>query len=234
MAFMFQHRVGRVVTIMVLNGLLLGCGATTTMATRAAPAPQHEPPTQVAMLGVVAIAEVAVPHPSARLVYREDAVRDMMANALTRSQAFGVIDWRRLDAVIFRRNLEWSDLLEDSDQREAVRDIVLNDYFLVATVSSYGEHLEYGASAMSRNKTQIGTVQVEFLLKDAVTNEIVASAQVQAEARRTLTQTLGFGAGGGSDPTLATNAMASAIDHGIREVIDSLRSASGQKVRDAT
>ena len=224
--FSFPRWTARLVAVLALTGLLLGCGASTTMATRAAPAPQQGSPVASVALGVVAIGEVEIAHPSARLVYREDVVRDMMASALMRSQYFGVIDWRRLDAVIFRRNLEWSDLMEDSEQREAIRDIVLNDYFLVVTVSSYGEHLEYGASALSRNKTQVGTVQLEFLLKDALTNEIVTSAQVQSEARRTMTQTLGFGAGGGSDPTLATNALASALDRGIQEIIASLQSVN--------
>lgn len=198
-----------------------GCASSTVVATGGESQDAGRTQTErVVGLGVVAVAEVEIPHPAAQLVYRELAVRDMLSTVATHNGAFNVIDWRRLDAVVFRRNLEWSDLFDDRARREEVREILLNDYFLTATVSSFGERMEHTSSSFSRRRTQIAEVRVELLLKDALTNEILVSTQAQAEARRNTTQALGFGAGGGSDPSLANDAMLSALESGIRRLVD--------------
>lgn len=150
-------------------------------------------------------------------------MRDMLTTVATHSGAFSVIDWRRLDAVVFRRNLEWSDLFDDRDRRAEVQDILLNDFFLTATVSSFGERVEHISSSFSRRRTQIAEVRVELLLKDALTNEILTTTQAQAEARRNTKQALGFGAGGGSDPSLANDAMLSALESGFQKLVDDLQ-----------
>lgn len=213
------------VGLLMLSLLQSACVTTSTVASSTAPAATTSTGASAAQpaLGVVAVAEVSIPHPSARLVFREEGLRDVLVSTLGRMPELGVIDWRRMDAVVFRRNLEWSDLLEDDDQRRQVSDLMLNDYFLVATISSFGERLEYGSSAMSRNRAQVVEVGIELLLKDAFSNEVLAATSATAEARRTTTQTLGFGAGGGSDPTLANEAFRQAADRGLEQLLQHLR-----------
>ena len=197
-----------------------GCGPSTVLYTGNGSVEAHgEKSVEDYGLGVVAIAEVEIPHPAAQLVYRESSVRDMLSTVATDHGAFSVIDWRRLDAVVFRRNLEWSDLFEDRAHREEVRELLLNDYFLIATVSSFGERMEHSSNAFSGRRIQIAEVRVELLLKDALTNKILVSAQAQAEARRQTSQTLGFGPAGGSDPSLANDAMQAALQSGMERLV---------------
>lgn len=205
-----------------LSALLSACVSTTSIVTRSE---QGEVTTPAArpVLGVIAVADVSIPHRSAQLVFHEDGVRDLLVSRLGRIPELSVIDWRRMDAVVFRRNLEWSDLLEDDAQRREISDLLLNDYFLVASVSSFGERLDYGSSAMSRSKTQVSEVGIELLLKDALTNEVLAATRTVSEARRSTTQTLGFGAGGGSDPTLANEALRQAVEIALEDILVLLR-----------
>jgi curli biogenesis system outer membrane secretion channel CsgG len=172
--------------------------------------------------GTVAVADLGVEHPSAKLVFNKDAARDVLTSSASRHRGFTIIDWARLSAVLFRRNLEWSDVSDEDDQRQELQEVLLNDYFLVGSVTSYGEHMEYQASAFSKSKMQIVKVQLDLFLKDAITNEIVASSRSHANAQRKLTQSLGFGAAGGSDPTLALEALSRAADQGVVDIYEQL------------
>ena len=181
--------------------------------------PAAAPPSETENLPVVAVAEVTFSHAAAKLVFATDTVRDVITRQLHRTGRLKAIDWSRLNAVMFRRNLEWSDVVEDESDRKAVQDVLLNDYFLTGGISSYGERWEFNASAFSKSKTQIARVQVELFLKDALTNEIKVSASGVAEKQRTVSQSLGFGASGGSDPTLANDALNEAVESAIANLL---------------
>ncbi len=80
-------------------------------------------------LGIIAVAEVSVEHPLAKKLYPTASFRDMLTRSLEIHPAVKVIDWSRLSAVLFRRNLEWSDVVENPDERKEIQDVLLNDYF---------------------------------------------------------------------------------------------------------
>ncbi len=182
----------------------------------------------------VAVAEIAFSHPAAKLVFTPDAVRDTITRQLHQTGQFKVIDWSRLSSVLFRRNLEWSDLVADSVDRKQIQDILLNDYFLTGGISSYGERWEYSASTFSKSKNQIARVQVELFLKDALTNEIAVAASGLAEKQRSVSQSLGFGASGGSDPTLANDALSEAVGSAITELTSKLALQHNQRQPEPT
>ncbi len=155
----------------------------------------------------IAIAEIKVGHPTAKLVFSDDVVRDTVTSAMVDQGSYSVIDWSRLSSVLFRRNLEWSDVVKEENQRKEIKDILLNDYFLVGTISSYSERWEYDSGAFSKSKTQISSVKVELFIKDAITNEIIASSSEKAEKKKEISQSLGFGASGGANSALAVDAL---------------------------
>jgi curli biogenesis system outer membrane secretion channel CsgG len=175
-----------------------------------------------ASLGTIAVAKVAIDHPSGRLVYQPNGVSDTIVRQMQATGNYRIIDWTNLQDVLFRRNLEWSDLQADKNIGRKIHDVLLNDYFLMGTITSYGERMEYSSSAFSKAKTQIVNVTLELTVKDALTNEIVASAQGKGEKSRQVMQTLGFGAAGGNDMVLANAVLDMAIEDAVAAIDDTL------------
>lgn len=169
-------------------------------------------------LGTLAVAKVSIEHPSAKLVYRPGGVSDIIVRQLQETGNYRVIDWMNLEQVLFRRNLEWSDLQSNQNVGKQIQDVLFNDYFLMGTVTSYGENMEFSSSAFSKSKEQVVDATIEMSIKDALTNEIVASAQGHGEARKKITQTLGFGAAGGIDTVVANSVLDKAIMDGVHKL----------------
>ena len=167
---------------------------------------------------VVAVAQMQVPTAAARLHYAPEGVREVVTGALHQLGTFDVVDWGRLQSVLFRRNLEWSDLVADERERKAIRDVLLNDYFLVGTVTHYAEHIAYESQLVRKSKRQQAEVELELLLKDAVTNEVIASATGRGTADRKVSQNLGFGAGGGAVSTLSRDALRQAVEQACARI----------------
>lgn len=168
--------------------------------------------------GTIAVAKVAIDHPSGRLVYQPNGVSDTIVRQLKETGNYRIIDWTNLQDVLFRRNLEWSDLQADKNIGRKIHDVLLNDYFLMGTITSYGERMDYSSSAFSKMKNQIVNVTLELAIKDALTGEIVASAQGKGEKTRQVQQTLGFGAAGGNDMVLANGVLDMAIEDAVTKV----------------
>lgn len=167
---------------------------------------------------VVAVAEMQVATAAARLHYAPDGVRDVVTGELHQLDAFEVVDWGRVQSVLFRRNLEWSDLVADENKREAIRDVLLNDYLLVGTVTHYAEHVAYQSKLVKKSKRQEAEVELELLLKDAITNEVIASATGRGQASKKVSQHLGFGAGGGAVSTLSRDALRQAVEQACAQI----------------
>lgn len=179
---------------------------------------QAPPGSAQTQLGAVAIGQIALAHPTAKLVYQVDTIKDALATELATTGGYRVVDWDRLDAVLARRNLQWSDVADDAAQRREIQGVLLNDYFLVGSVSTYREDVEFTSSAFSKRKTLVGRVQLDLLLKDATSNEVVASSRASAEGRRELKQNLGFGAAGSNDAALAQTVLNAALAKSVREL----------------
>ncbi len=170
------------------------------------------------LLGTIAVAELDIFHPTAKLVFTRDSFRDRITRELDRTNAFTIVDWVRFRDVLFRRNLQWSDVADDDALRREISAVLLNDYFLLGSITSYGEHMEYGSTAFSKSKTQVVDVELELMVKDALTNEVLATARGKAEGKKQITQTLGFGAAGGNDVTQANDAMGLAIKSAVQKL----------------
>ncbi|GGF71114.1 CsgG/HfaB family protein [Alteromonas lipolytica] len=172
---------------------------------------------------VIAVASVELGNPSARLVYKPEAVRDVITHSLYRQQQFKIIDWARLSEVLFRRNMEWSDVTDNDEARGAIQEILLNDYFLTGTVSHFSERVDYDGGAFSKKKTQIANIQLDLFIKDAFTNEVVAAARGQSEKSHEVKQSLGFGAGAGANSALAQEVLNEAVDNALESLVGQLQ-----------
>ena len=152
-------------------------------------------------------------------------MRDALTTALHGKKTFAVWDWNRLSAVVLRRSLEDSDLANGNAQGDAddaatpVEDMLFNDYFLLCTVSHYSERIDYKSGVVRASKTQAAEIELHLILKDAMTNEVVASAAGEAATSRKVTRNLGFGVGGGAASTLSKEALNKALDKALDELI---------------
>lgn len=173
-------------------------------------------------LGAIAVADVKLGNSTAKLVYKEQGVRDTLTKELHSLNKFKVIDWSRLSAVLFRRNLEWSDVVNSEKERAAIKDVLLNDYFLTGSVSHYSERMEYDSGVFSDSKTQIATLQLDLFIKDAISNEIVVSARGHVEKKKEVKQSLGFGSSAGTSFSLAQDALNSAAKIAIADLVTQL------------
>ena len=212
--------------IILSMSMISGCSqapqkpATTSTVTQIAPRPQKTAPQNY---GSIAVYDINIKHPTARLVYKSENVRDRIARGLHESGRFRVIDWQRLEEVLFRRNLQSSDLVSNVPLRKEIGDLLLNDYFLQGTVTSFGERMEYSSSAFSKEKTQVVDVEIELFVKNALTNEVLASANGSGTTQKKITQTLGFGAAGGNDTVSAYRALDLAVDSAIAKLLTEMK-----------
>ena len=174
---------------------------------------------------VVAIAEVRVSTAAAQLHFSEDAVRDALTTALHGKNTFAVWDWNRLSAVVLRRSLEDSDLASADDDAPPAEDMLFNDYFLLCTVSHYSERIDYKSGVVRASKSQAAEIELHLILKDAMTNEVVASAAGEATRTMKITRNLGFGVGGGAS-TLSKDALNEALDQALDALILQMPGAS--------
>ena len=174
---------------------------------------------------VVAIAEVRVSTAAAQLHFSEDAVRDALTTALHGKNTFAVWDWNRLSAVVLRRSLEDSDLASADDDAPPAEDMLFNDYFLLCTVSHYSERIDYRSGVVRASKSQAAEIELHLILKDAMTNEVVASAAGEATRTMKITRNLGFGVGGGAS-TLSKDALNEALDQALDALILQMPGAS--------
>ncbi len=207
--------------VTIVLGTLAGCTAEKNVsfsATKSSPPTLQSPSLRPLHLGTIAVAKVNIEHPTAKLVFKESGVSDSIVRHLKQSQHFKVIDWTNLEDVLLRRNLHWSDLNQDKDVSRQIRGVLLNDYFIMGSITGYSERMEYTSTAFSKLKKQVVSVVVELTVKDAITNEIVATAAGSSEKTRQITQTLGFGAAGGNDTMMANQVLEAALNRGFAEL----------------
>lgn len=172
---------------------------------------------------IVAVADIALGNPTAKLVYKKEMVRDVVTQAVHKSKQFKVIDWARLSSVLFRRNMEWSDVSDDEEKRAEIQEVLLNDYFLTGTISNFSERVDYDGGAFSKSKTQVANIQLDLFLKDAITNEVIAATRAMSEEKAKIKQNLGFGAGRGANLKLSQDVLNKAVDKAIKELIQELK-----------
>lgn len=133
---------------------------------------------------------------------------------------FRIIDWNRVSEVFARHNITYDvDVLDDSAIREKVRKVLLNDYFVTGSITSFDDHDEYTASAFSKSKRHVTRVVLQLIVKDALTNEQLHSAKGEGVVSKTVTQRAGFGPLGSADLTQAGNAARIAMRDAVRKLV---------------
>lgn len=223
-SLVFLKRPGISLSFIVLFVFLMGCVADKThLSTEKNSMSQKQqlksvitPPVQ---FGTVAVTKINIEHPTAKLVYKENGASDIIVRHLKKTGQFRVIDWTNLEEVLLRRNMAWSDLTSSNELAKEISDVLLNDYFLMGTVTAYGERMDFSSSAFSKSKVQTVNTTIELTIKDAITNEIVASAMGSGSMSKQISQTLGFGAAGGNDTVLAGQVLDEAIEDGINRLL---------------
>lgn len=164
---------------------------------------------------VVAVTSVDMSNRSAKLVFDEDGIQDLVTLALKQSHCFKVIDWQHLSDVIEQQQLKWSDIQNDKVARGKLRQHLSVDYFLDTDIYDYALDTAYATSTFSKEKEQSVTVGVAMKIKNAMTNEIVETVSNNGFAKKTVEHSLGFGANTNNSNRLNNDALREAIQKNI-------------------
>ena len=172
---------------------------------------------------VIAIADIALSHPSARLVFSNNVVRSQITQGLYDLGGYKIIDDSEFEDALYESDLEWADLVEDQGHRESVQSILYNDYFLVADITSYSENVSYTSSAFKKTRTQTTSIRLSIQLRDSLTNEVIQSVTGKATREQETTKTVvGLGPAKGTNQELA----AEVLDEALKEALQKLKVVS--------
>ncbi len=179
--------------------------------------PQKEQSSDV-VLKKIAVSKINIDHLGAGRVYKENSTRDKLVRHMLATGNYQIIDWKNLQENFLHKNLEKPALQNNKNNSVESDNDLPNDYFLMGSIASYGERVEYKQSAFSKGRTQIVNTTLELLMKDASSNEIVASAQGKGEGSRETCEFLGFGAASSTDTVLADEVLDCAIADAIGQL----------------
>ncbi len=169
--------------------------------------------------GLIGVTDVEITNKTARLVFEKSGIQSQTAVALKETRCFNVLDWQRLKDVIHRNKIELSGLKNSQEQRDKFKNLLSVDYFLVVSIPSFSDDTEFSTGAFSKTKKQVVKVQVDFMIKDALTNQLLQTVSSHGEASKNLTQSLGFGASGNPTGELPNKAFNIALTNGIEKLI---------------
>ena len=167
---------------------------------------------------VLAVVDVEMSSKTAKLVYDKEGSLDSVTSLLKESGCFNVIDWKRLDEIVQRNRLEWSSILNDDEYRQKLLNLVKVDYFVVVNVPMFSDDTKFSDSAFSKSKKEIVKVEVDLIIKNALTGEIVSTLKSTKEGEKEITQTLGFGAGGNVNGDMPYLLFVDAIKDDIKKM----------------
>lgn len=174
------------------------------------------------LIGSVAVSDIQLEHPAARLYFSETAVRDMLSQHSLRSERFRVVDWSRLNDTLRRIRIDLSDLETSAAARQQTKALLLNDFFLTGSITGFGERMEFNPSRYSKERTQTAQAQVDLFIKDALSNEVISSGHGEGQRSRLTGVSAAFGPAGGSDSTLAIQALDDAMGAAMAQLVDEL------------
>ncbi len=168
---------------------------------------------------VIAVANISLSHPSARLVFSTKTVRSQVARLLYEVGAYIIIDDEQFDDALAESDLEWADLVEDQGSREDIHRMLFNDYFVVAEITSYSEQVSYNSSAFKKNRSQITRIKLNLELRDALTNKVVRTVSGKAEQVQNITKTIiSLGPSQGTNEATANAVLESALKNAIAKL----------------
>ncbi len=166
----------------------------------------------------IAVATVDISNKTAKLIFRESGIQNRLSVALQESNCFRVVDWNHLKDVITRHQLEWSDIIDNRASREKLQKILAVDYFLISSIHSYSSDVEYSNSTFSKEKTQNVALEMDFILKNALTNEYISTVSTKGFASKKVEQSLGFGTSASSSAKVSNLALAHALKDGVKKL----------------
>lgn len=170
--------------------------------------------------GQIGVTDVEIANKTAKLVFNKSGIQSQAAVVLKDTNCFNVLDWQRLKEVIERNKIEWSDLQSSQEQRTRLKNLLSVDYFLVVSISSFSDDVEYSTSSFSKSKKQVVKLKINLIIKDALTNELLTTVSSDGKASKKLTQSLGFGASGNPTGELPNKAFSIALEKGINKLVN--------------
>ena len=209
----------------VLSGMLasiVGCRGTTTGAATHPPVvvPRFPPPKPTEQRRVVAI--TAFQGERSYWQKLSSLATEILGNEVLDSRQFRVMDYTRLKQALQRQDLSESDLFQRRNAREAIRKILLNDYFITGNITAYGITAFNVKSAMKRDKIIEAKAKVVVKLIDAETAEVIPDCL--GSGLGVVRQTIGGAVLGDSwqgthDATLGAQALEMAIHQAVVQLV---------------
>lgn len=201
---------------------MIGCGTTKEISYSPSPKVLKNTICKKKVQKSIGVTDVVLSHKTSKLVFNQSGIQSKLSVLMKNTDCFQVIDWARLKDVINRHKLEWTEIGNSPSARRKLQEIILVDYFLVAVITDYADDISYDSSAFSKSKVQTVTLSVDLIIKDAVTNEIIASVSSKGVASREVKHSLGFGGSGNPSGETPNKALDIAIESALEKLIDKL------------
>jgi len=166
----------------------------------------------------VGVTKPAIESNTARLIYSEQSIQGLLTGAVSRAKCFRMVDAKTIRDVISRHLVEESEFGTE-EGRKKIAAMLKADYFLNAAIVDFVDEVAYPNNTMSKAKLEKVTVSMEFILKNAFTNEVLITVSSNGSANKSITYTSGFGAGGTANRELSRMALSSAINSGVSKMV---------------
>ena len=155
-----------------------------------------------------------------------DTSSQMLASSLLRAGYFRVVEWEKMKQLFDWDTLSQASLVKSPEDLKRAQRILLCEYFVSGAITYFDVNQHSKVSALSKSKLIDTTIRVDLLLQDARSGEYLATGKGSHMIRQTYEGGLSGGRTGSWDTHAADQALSSAINKALFELIENFDQAA--------
>jgi len=155
-----------------------------------------------------------------------DTSSQMLATSLLRAGYFRVVEWEKMKQLFDWDTLSQASLVKSPEDLKRAQRILLCEYFVSGAITYFDVNQHSNVSALSKSKLIDTTIRVDLLLQDARSGEYLATGKGSHMIRQTYEGGLSGGQTGSWDSHSADQALSSAINKALFELIENVDQAA--------
>lgn len=153
----------------------------------------------------------------------ESSATSILTTMLYETGNFIVIPQQDMDALLDQQNMGATHAINASTAAEMGKILGLNA-ILTGEITSYAELVEGSNTVLTRSKTQVAKVGVDYRIVDTTTGELIYASYGNGEFRKTSGGLLGFGSKSSYDTSLKDGALRDALGKAMNKITAQLTS----------
>lgn len=222
--FAMQYGIGMLFLLMIIGPLGCAGGPAAPQAQQPAAASRADP-VDWSLLSDPGKRELsAVAGFENRSTYSADRLWDtssqMLASALLRAGYFRVVEWEKMKQLFDWDTLSQASIVKSPENLKKAQRIILCEYFISGAITSFDVSQHSKVSALSKKKWIDTAIRVDLLLQDARSGEYLATGKGFHKVRQAYEGGLAGGQTGTWNAHAADQALSSAIDRALFELIE--------------